>query len=311
MRGVFTKRILVSVIIMVFAVTGVAVAEGGFSPSNVTVTEMHYSTTTITSGSNTYASTETLTPYETLSTTTVWGTGSYTVTVTKTGCAFNGYSKVDNDGCQKSVTTTTETTADYYMPLAMYYTATTNSPFYRQLKPIVIPAPKPHDSSYVETIGLGNSVSLTIVSNSTAYRDLGFYYVFQNLASLKALLASGGSHTVTITGTGFAVNLWVNPGALKWGPGPVSPTEVITSSTGFAQGSSGTTGTLTVSSSTPFHMTTVAGSCAAGGTYTISQLVSTCGISPTTPFALWVGIKSSSAGTVYATVNSIYSSPYP
>ena len=115
------------------------------------------------------------------------------------------------------MTTTTETTADYYMPLAMYYTATTNNPLFRQLKPIAILPPKPHDSSYVETVGSGSSVSLTIVSNSTAYRDLGFYYVFQNLASLKAFLASGGSHTVTLTGTGFAVNLWVNPGASEVG----------------------------------------------------------------------------------------------
>ena len=270
---------------------------------------MHYSTTTITSGHNTYVSTETLTPYEALSTTTVWGTGSYTVTVTKAGCGGDRDSE-HNDDCPTSVTTTTETTADYYMPLAMYYTATTNNPFYRQLKPIVILPPKPHDSSYVETIGFG-SVSLNIVSNSTAYRDLGFYYVFQNLASLNSFLPSGGSHTVTITGAGFTVNIWVNPGSLKWGPGPVPPMEVMTSSIGFASGTSGTAGTQSVSSSTTFHLTTAAGSCPAGGTRTISQLISSCGISASTPFALWIGIESTSVGTTSATVNSIFSSPYP
>ena len=313
MRGIFTKRILVSFVVIIFAVTGMAVAEGSFNPSNVnTVTQTHNWTTTITSSSSTYTSTETATPYETLSTTTVWGTGSYTVTVTKTtSCSHTGDSGDNNDGCQKSVTTTTETTADYYMPLAMYFTATTNNPFYRQLKPIVLLPPKPHDSSYIETIGSGNSVTLTIVSNSTAHRDLGFYYEFQNLASLNAFLASGGSHTVTIIGTHFAVDLWVNPGALKWGPGPVPPMEVITSSSGFASGSSSATGTQTVSSSTPIHMATAAGSCSAGVTKTISQLTTACGIPTSTPFALWIGISSTSVGTTSATVNSMYSSPYP
>ena len=96
MKGLFTKRILVSFIIVIFAVSGVVVAGGGLSPSNVTVTAMHYSTTTVTSGSITYASTETLTPYETLKTTTVSGTGSYTVTVTKTTCQTNSWN--ENDG---------------------------------------------------------------------------------------------------------------------------------------------------------------------------------------------------------------------
>jgi hypothetical protein len=312
MRRLFSKQILATFIVAtLLTVTGVAVADGTLFPSSInTVTEMRYSTTTITSGSSTYVSTETVTPYETLKTTTVWGTGTYTVTVTQTTCGQNWFYN-DNDGCQGSTTTTTETTADYYIPLAMYYTATTNYPFYRQLNPIVIFPPKPHDSSYTETIGWDNSVSLKIVSNSTAYRDLGFYYVFQNLGSLNAFLATGGSHTITITGTGFAVNLWVNPGALNWGPGPVPPMEVITSSTGFAYGFSGTTGTLTVGASTPFYMTTAAGSCAAGGTYTISQLTTTCRISTNTPFALWIGVDSTSAGTTTATVNSIYSSPYP
>jgi hypothetical protein len=312
MRRLFSKQILATfVVAILLAVTGVAVADGIFSPSSInTVTEMRYSTTTITSGCCTYVSTETLIPYETLKTTTVWGTGTYTVTVAQTTCGYNGFG-YDNEGCQKSTTTTTETTADYYVPLAMYYTATTNYPFFRQLNPIVILPPRPYDSAYMETIGWDNSVSLKIVSNSTAYRDLGFYYVFQNLGSLNTFLATGGSHTITITGTGFAVNLWVNPGALKWGPGPVPPMEVITSSTGFAYGFSGTTGTMTVGASTPFYMTTAAGSCAAGGTYTISQLTTTCGISTSTPFALWIGIDSTSAGTTTATVNSIYSSPYP
>lgn len=315
MRRLFSKQILATFIVAILlTVTGVVVADGTFSPSSTnTVTEMHYSTTTttVTSGSITYVSTETFTPYETLTTTTVWGTGTYTITVTQTTCGYGGFGDY-NDGCQKSTTTTTETTADYYTPLAMYYTATTtNYPFYRQLNPIVIFPSRPQDSSYIETIGWDNSVSLRIVSNSTAYRDLGFYYVFQNLGSLNAFLAAGGSHTITITGTGFAVNLWVNPGALTWGPGPAPPMEVITSSTGFAYGFSGTTGTLTVGASTPFYMTTAVGSCAAGGTYTISQLTTTCGISRSTPFALWIGIDSTSVGTTTATVSSIYSSPYP
>ena len=315
MRRLFRKQILATLIVVILAtVTGVAVADGTFFPSSInTVTEMRYVTTTVTSGSHTYVTTETITPYETLKTTTVWGTGTYTVTVTQTTCSQNWFDD-DDDGCHgsTSTTTTTETTADYYVPLAMYYTATTtNHPFYRQLNPVVIFPPNPHDSSYIEAVGRDNSVSLKIVSNSTAYRDLGFYYAFQNLGSLSAFLAAGGSHTITITGTGFAVNLWVNPGALKWGPGAAPPMEVIISSTGFAYGFSGTTGTLTVGASTPFYMTTTAGICAAGGTYTISQLTTTCGISTSTPFALWIGIDSTSAGTTTATVNSIYSSPYP
>ena len=312
LKGLLSRQILGAfVVVFLVTVIGVAAANGTFNPSAIdVVTEMHYSTTTVTSGSSTYVSTQTLTPYETLKTTTEWGTGSYTVTMTvTTSCNSRGFG--DNDGCQKSVTTTTETTADYYMPLAMYYTATTNAPLFRQMTPIVILPPNPHDSSYVETIGQYSSVSLKIVSNSTAYHDLGFYYIFQSLGSLNAFLAAGGSHTVTVIGSGFVVSLWVNPGALTWGPGPAPPTEVITSTKGFASGFSGSIGTVTVSSSTPFHMTTAAGSCSAGGTYTIPQLITVCGIPSSTPFALWIGITSTSVGTTAATVSAIYSSPYP
>ncbi len=271
--------------------------------STNTVTQISYPTATntiTTTVTETGTATSVIQPVEILTTTTVIGTQTYTITETATETT--------------SVTTTATSTlpSDWYTPFYMYWTATSDSPFYRQptTSPISLTTSDGTTMSESSTGFDGGSpysgsVSMQIVSTSSTYRDLGFYYEFQNL-NLGQLATD---HSITVTGSGFAVNLWIQSQDWNWAPS-TPPTETFVNlgsdgAYGFATGAS------TVGPSASIYLASNTGTCTAGSTHTVAELVSTCGLSGSDQFALWVGITSTSVGTTSAMVTQIASSPFP
>ena len=131
-------------------------------------------------------------------------------------------------------------------------------------------------------------------SSSNGY-DLGFYF---DAGTLGGLVANG----LTITGTNFEVNLWLNPDSFTWN----QINSTADKYTGL--GSNGmygaldptTTGTKTINGATTYE--SLGGGCSAT---TVNALASgTCnGIDANTPVAIWVGVGPlSSANTVSASV---------
>jgi len=302
------KAILI-VGILAFGVAGLVVAQDNFFfvGSTNTVTQVNYPTATTTSTvTSTGTVTETGTPYETVTTATVSGTQTYTTTVTET------------TGATATATSTLNT--DYYFPYQMYWTTntgpTTPGNFFRSLSPFVVSgSPLPTTDSISETTsggGLSQVITLSITDNSGNYYDLGYYYEFQSLGSLNTFLTGTPNHAITITGTNFAVNLWLNTGSWVWAPTGTPGTELLSGigSTG-TYGLGTTTGTATISSSTTFN--SFQGHCS--GSYTIALLAggSCAGISSSTPFAIWVGIDATTPSSipVTATITGMYSTPYP
>lgn len=296
--------------VLLIGVTGLALADNFFFVGSTnTVTQVNYPTTTATVvTTSTGTVTVTGTPVETLTTVTVPGSQTYTTTITQTTGA---------------ITTTTATAdEDFYSPFAMYYTATTNNPFYEQLSPVVTTATD--GTAFSES---GGSMSITTSASPPPYYDLGFYYVFQNLKS--GTIDAFNTYSITATGTagptisgGFATNLWINPQDWTWTPEGVGQDSFTSlgadGAYGLGSGAlsiSGDTGTETVSSSSSFYITAAAaGSClhsVIGTTVTVATILSDCPSS--TPFALWYGIVGPSAAstTASASISSIYSAPYP
>jgi hypothetical protein len=167
----------------------------------------------------------------------------------------------------------------------MYYTATTSAPFYRSLVPIV-------SGPVTETANPDGSVTLTIADTSGAYYDAGFYYMIGTLGTLTT------GNGMTVTGTGFDINLWVNPQDWTWNGNTYTGL-----GTDGSYGLGSTTGTTTVNGASTFFL--VANMCglSSGTTQSISAIESACGAS--TPIEIWIGIAASSIGTFTATVSSV------
>ena len=154
---------------------------------------------------------------------------------------------------------------------------------------------------------------MAINQASGNYNDLGFYYEFQNL-NLGQLATGGYSITITGATSTYGVNFYVNPQDWNWGPTSNAGIEKFATPLATGLGTDGSYGLgpshsaiFTINSATSF--TNFQGKCT--GTLTVAQLVSTCGLSASTPFALWIGVGPISPGTVTATIDSVSSSPYP
>ncbi len=200
-----------------------------------------------------------------------------------------------------TTTTTTTITASSTLltPFAMYYTGYTSGGygtghFFRSSSPIV--------ATYGDaTLGeayIGTALNMSVTQTTSNGYDLGFYYV---VGTLGTLMAGNG---LTITGTGFTVNLWLNPGSWGWIPSSVGEQYTGVGSNG-AYGLGSARGTQTINGATTFS--SFDGACSS--TFTVTQLASgaCAGMSASTPVAVWVGIGPlSSAGTTTATVDSIY-----
>ena len=309
-KKVIPALLIVIAMILSIGMVAYAVYEGTPTPlSTNTVTQTSYptttSTTTITT-TGTVTETSTIQPVEILTTTTVSGTETYTASETTT------------TETTSTATSTSTLSSDYYTPFYMYFTAYCPSGdtlvFCRSLTPFTLTYGSDsltETASYTGPPSYDATATMTITQTSSTYYDLGFYYEFQNLN--LGQLATGG-YSITITGSGnWGVNLWLNPESFVWGPSGTPGVEQFSSvGTGaYGLGPSATTST-TISGSTSIFLVTAMGSCTSGSTETINQLVTSCGVSSSTPFALWVGVTGpSGAGTVTATIDSIYSAPYP
>jgi hypothetical protein len=189
--------------------------------------------------------------------------------------------------------TTTGSTA-YFVPAAMYYTYNDGSGFFRTVSPFTGTS---NGTAFTESTD-ANGSSVTGTATCSAYCDLGFYYQYGALSNLS-------THPVTVTGTGFAINLWLNPEGWTW-----NGSTWVGVGTSGAYGLGTTTGTATVGTSSSFYITSAAsGSCLAGltgNTLTVAQIEGDC---PSATFALWVGVVGSASGASFS-VSSV-SQPYP
>jgi len=310
-KKIFLPALLI-VIVLSISIVAYAAYLGTPTPlSTNTVTQTNYPTATSTATvttTGTVTSTSTIQPVEILTTTTVTGTQTYSTTVTTT------------IGATTTATATSTLSSDYYTPFYMYFTAYCPNPsgpgyvFCRSLTPFSLTYGSDsltETASYTGPPSYAATATMTISQTSSTYYDLGFYYEFQNLN--LGQLATGG-YSIVISGSGnWGVNLWLTPEGFTWQP---TGTPGVEDFVGLGTGSYGlgpsATSSATISGSTSIYLASGMGSCSSGSTETISQIVSTCGVSGSTPFALWVGVTGpSSAGTVTATINSIYSTPYP
>lgn len=261
--------------------------------TNTVTTTVYTSTTSVVTSTAPYA-TETNTqfnqPVITLTTTGSTNVSTVYTTVTTT---------------PTTTTTTTITAAStLFTPFAMYYTGYTSGGygtptvtaghFFRSLTPI--------DTTYSDAMLSesynGASLNMALTQSTNNSYDLGFYYAVGTLATLTA------GNGLTITGTGFSANLWLNPGSWAWTPISAGEQYVGTGSNG-AYGLGSTRGTQTINGATMFTSFTGA-SCS--GNLTVAQLEGgDCGMGPSTPVAIWVGIGPiTGAGSTTATVDSIY-----
>jgi len=198
-----------------------------------------------------------------------------------------------------TVTTTTTVASTLLTPFAMYYTGYTSGGystghFFRSLSTV---SANYNDATLSETY-VGTSLNMALTQTSSNRYDLGFYYEVGTLATLM------GGNGLTITGTGFTVNLWLNPDSWAWSPISGGEQYVGPGSNG-AYGLGSAIGTQTISGATVFS--SFSGACS--GSHTVNQLAAgACtGVNASTPIAIWVGIGPlSSAGTATATVGSIY-----
>jgi hypothetical protein len=200
-----------------------------------------------------------------------------------------------------TTTTTTITAAStLFTPFAMYYTGYTNGGygtghFFRSTSPITA---NYGDATLSETYA-GASPNLALTQTTSNGYDVGFYYVVGTLGSLTA------GNGLTISGSGFTANLWLNPGSWTWTPAGGGEQYVGLGSDG-AYGLGTTTGTQTITGSTVFQ--SFSGACS--GSMTVAALAAgtACrGMDASTPIAIWVGVGPlASSGTADATVDSIY-----
>ncbi len=198
-----------------------------------------------------------------------------------------------------TVTTTITAASTLLTPFAMYYTGYTSGGygaghFFRSTSTV---SATYSDATLSESY-TGTSLDMALTQTTSNGYDLGFYY---EVGTLGTLTAGNG---LTITGTGFTANLWLNPDSWAWAPISAGEQYVGMGGNG-AYGLGSATGTQTINGATTFSSFT--GACS--GSYTVTQLAggACAGINASTPIAIWVGLGPlNSAGTTTATVDSIY-----
>jgi hypothetical protein len=213
-------------------------------------------------------------------------TGSFTIQMVDNG--------LNQDSCQSGSVPLTVTvgTTNLLSDIDYYTTTSPVGTFSRSLTPIVTPP-------VTDTVSSGD-VTLSIAATTPGtYVDNGFYIELGTLGSL---------HGYTITGTGantFGDNLWfgTNPPSgdfFEWNAdGTIGASYGVTT---YGLGPTSSGGTVTVNGSSTFFM--VNGSCK-GTSPTLASLVGTCGLTASTPVAIWVGITSPSGAAMSATITSV------
>ena len=193
---------------------------------------------------------------------------------------------------------TSPTLAGSGLPITYYtgYTADgyNGGVFYRSVNPIN----ETYPSATLSESYSANALNLALTQTNNDGYDLGFYFMVGTIGSLAA---SG----VTIIGSGFTTNLWVNPAAWTWTPIGVGDQFSGLGSSG-AYGLGSASGTQTIIGATTFS--SFSGACT--GALTVAAIAAgACpGITTSTPVAIWVGITlfapGASSGSVSITAAS-------
>jgi hypothetical protein len=215
-------------------------------------------------------------------------TGSFTIEMVENGA--------NQDSCQSGsvpLTVTVNTpapTANLLSSIAYYTINQGGNPWVRSTTPFSLGVAS-------QSVGAGGAVTLGIASG-TAYADNGFYMVLGTLGTLNG-------YTITGTGSQFGTNLYFGYGSgtgtdfFTWTGNTYAAYGLTTDSLGPT--SSG--GTITVTGSSSYYI--VNGTCS-GTTVTLTALKGgACGLSSSTPVAMWVGITSPSGAAKSTTITSV------
>ena len=221
-------------------------------------------------------------------------TGSFTIEMVENGA--------NQDSCQSgtvplTVTVNTPIPTPNLLSSIAYYTVTpvSGGASGTWTRSTTAFASDPPDSQYVSGSG---TVTLSIAgTGSTPYADNGFYMVLGTLGSLNG-------YTIQGTGSSYGDNLYfgTNPSGdfFVWNALNMLTGEGVTTY-GFGPTSVG--GTVTVNGSTGIYMTD--GPCS-GTTPTLTALKGgACGLTASTPVALWVGDTVSPSGSATTTITSV------
>ncbi|MGA2874450.1 MAG: hypothetical protein ABSE82_02815 [Nitrososphaerales archaeon] len=188
-----------------------------------------------------------------------------------------------------STSTTVTAGSTLFTPFVMYWVSFNSGNYYRSLAPINI------GSVISSSIDGSGNVHLDVALGNGSYVDDGFYYVVT-----LGTLTSG--HGLIINGTGFGVNIWLI-NTFLWAQVSYGVDRYVGSG---IYGLDDTVGTTTINGTTTFSNFNGSGACS--GSLSVSQLAGgTCGASPSTPVAIWVGITNSPTPNA-ATITSMYTS---
>jgi hypothetical protein len=212
--------------------------------------------------------------------------GSFTIQMVENGA--------NQDSCQSgsvplTVTANPTTNPNLIGGIAYYTINQGGNPWVRSTIPFSVGVASQSASS-------GN-VTLSIASG-TQYADNGFYMVLGTLGSLNG-------YTIQGTGDGFGTNLYFGYGTP---PTPDFFTWTGNTYAGFGStvqglGPTSSGGTITVTGSSSYYI--VNGTCS-GDTETLTALKGgACGMTSSTPVAMWVGITSPSGAPLSTTITSV------
>jgi len=203
-------------------------------------------------------------------------TGSFTIQMVDNGA--------NQDSCQSGSVPLTVTTGTPNLVSSIdYFTVTPASGTWtRSSTPF---ASDPPDS---QSVGAGGAVTLGIAATSS-YADNGFYIPLGTLGTLNG-------YTIQGTGSTFGDNLYLGYGSgtstdfFTWN---ADGTTAGVGATKYGFGPTSVSGTVTVTGSSLFYMNNAPG-CTGTSVSLTSLKGGACGLSSSTPVALWVGINTSS-----------------
>ena len=251
--------------------------------SQNTVTQVSLVTTTSSGGTVTSTQTNTVITQPVI--------GETTTTSTATTTVLSSASTVTT-----TTTTTTSNSTTVFSPPVQYWAATELNPAgtFESVNPF-------NAGVFTENIA-GSLINMQISPANATSSSLGFYVTIGTLSQLNVI----SGHGLVITGTGFSTQLWFI-GSYTWNP----VSNGVEQSTAGIFGLGATTGATTINSASTFKDFSSLGgpigngACSSTGTYSITSLVSTCGVNGNTPVAVWVGITNPNSATITAQVTSL------
>jgi hypothetical protein len=198
-------------------------------------------------------------------------TGSFTIEMVDNGA--------NQDSCQSGsvplTVTANPTNPNMIGGIAYYVINQGGNPWTRSLSPFSLGVASSSFSS--------GAVSLSIASG-TMYADNGFYMVLGTLGSLNG-------YTIQGTGSNFGDNLYFGTNSGDFFTWTSNVYTGVPGNTAYGLGPTSVAGTVTVNGSSTFGVSNPPTACPY--TETLTQLKGgACGLTASTPVALWVGITS-------------------